>query len=193
MSSWIANAVALALLLGVSLLAGFALLWRVGAWRLSPAASLNLDEGLGLGTQAPQMAVTSGGRNVHLSFVGHDTFVAFGLRGCVPCVQLLEAAAAHPATKRMRRVYVTDDDSDLAPEALEHWEIYRFIEEQRVRERWRAPVSPYFHVIGPQGTVLAKGLANRPDHLDRLLFVQPAGLRRPTEFAVGKAGSNGGQ
>jgi hypothetical protein len=79
----------------------------------------------------------------------------------------------------MRRIYVTDDDAGVDEEVTRHWEVYRFVDEEAARAQWRAPVSPYFHVIDADGRVLAKGLGNLPEHLDRLLTIKPASFRQP--------------
>ena len=179
MSTWVANTAALAVLASALIIGALALLWRVGSWRVSPAASLNLDQGLSAGAQAPQIAVMSGEQEMHLSFVGRDAFVVFGVDGCRPCGGLLHVAASHPATRSMRRVYVTDDDGAVAGQALVQWEIYRFIDQKADRERWRAPVSPYFHLVDADGRILEKGLASRPEHLDRLLFIRPPAVPAP--------------
>jgi hypothetical protein len=183
-SAWVANTLALALSSLVVLVTALALLWRVGAWRMSPAASLNLDEGLTVGTQAPELAAIGAGQEVHLSFIGSDTFIAFGVDGCAPCRDLIEVAARHPATRHMRRVYVTDNDIPVAGDALDHWEIYRFIDEKTARRQWRAPVSPYFHLVDAEGRIVDKGLGSKPEHLDRLLFLKPPSVRaRPSTRA----------
>lgn len=145
-------------------------LWRLGARHMSQAASLTFDEGLRIGAKAPQIAGHRGEREFHLSFGGHAySMLVFGKSGCEPCSELLEHAAVHPATSRMRLVYFSDtDDVTLAPEIAGAWEVYRFHHEKRSREQWRARVSPYFHVIDGSGRVVEKGIANLPEHLDRL-------------------------
>jgi hypothetical protein len=70
MSPWIANEVALALALLVLIVSALALLWRVGSWRISPAATLNLDEGLRIGSIAPELAVRAGEQDFHLASSG---------------------------------------------------------------------------------------------------------------------------
>lgn len=60
-----------ALLVG-TLFVGFmalGLLWRIGSWQIRPAASLILDEGLRIGTGAPEIAAHSGENDMHLSFM----------------------------------------------------------------------------------------------------------------------------
>jgi hypothetical protein len=42
--------------------------------------------------------------------------------------------------------------------------------------QWRAPVSPYFHVIDHEGRIAAKGVASEASHLDRLMSVTPVGV-----------------
>ena len=77
----------------------------------------------------------------------------------------------------MRLVYVSDDDETLGiePDIAGRWEAYRFHDMWRARDQWRAPVAPYFHVIDPDGRVVAKGVANPPAHLDPLLSLVPGG------------------
>jgi hypothetical protein len=159
-AGWVANGLALAVLAAAVGVLGLGLLWRIGAWQLHPAAMLTLDEGLRPGSVAPEIACFSGEQEMHLSFSGRQSFIVFGGDGCEPCSQLLAAAAAHPATRHMRLVYVSDGANvEADPDVV------------------CAPVSPYFHIVGDDGRVLDKGIANRPEHLDRLLRVAPPSLR----------------
>jgi hypothetical protein len=180
-SAWLANVVALAAAAALVTAWALALLWRVGSWHIAPAATLTIDEGLRVGSQAPELACTAtDGADMHLGFEGTWSFVVFGTEACGPCYQLLAAAPKHPATRSLRRVYVVDGAiSDLSPEALESWEVYTYHDETSAREMWRAPVSPYFHVVDPRGRVAAKGVANLPEHLDRLLSLRPVALGQP--------------
>lgn len=156
------------------------LVWRIGAWHVSPAASLTLDEGLALGSEAPEIAAHADGHDYHLSFQGRPTFLVFGAAYCAPCVELIETASRHPATRSMRRVYVGDgDELPLDPDVLAGWEIYELHDVLSTRQLWRAPVSPYFYVIASTGRVLAKGIANLPGHLDRLLALPPLQTSSP--------------
>lgn len=174
---WTANVIALLCGAAVVWVLALALLWRLGAWQVGQAESLIEDEGLALGSEAHQVAAHSRDDEFHLSFVGRTSFVAFGAHGCEPCRELLTVAAQHPATSHMRLVYLNDvDDIDVDPEIAGRWEVYRLHDDQAARRQWRAPVSPYFHVIDEEGRVRAKGVANRPDHLDRLLTLRPAGF-----------------
>jgi len=162
--------------LGIWALA-LALLWRLGSWHVGPAEALIEDEGLSVGDTAPEIAAHLGDRARHLTFGGETTFVAFGLHGCEPCRDLVNAAASHPATSYMRLVYLSDVDKiDVESQIRSRWEIYRFDNASYVRRQWRAPVSPYFHVVDEAGCIVAKGVANRPEHLDRLLGLGPPGL-----------------
>jgi len=177
MNAWVANAIVIGILLTCVFAVVLGLLWRVGAWYVSPAASLTLDEGLSPGAHAPDIAAYAGEQEMHLYFTGRRTFVVFGTRGCEPCKQLLVAASSHPAIASMRKVYVGDyEETDLSPHVLHKWERYRFHDEIRTRQTWRAPVSPYFHVVDSDGKIIAKGIANTRRHLDRLLQIQPRGL-----------------
>jgi|SRR3954469_10561557 hypothetical protein len=175
MAPWVANAIALAALAAITLAGGLALLWRVGSWHLSPAASLTFDEGLRIGTEAPEVAcLAMDGADLHISFGGETTFVVFGNQGCRPCGALLHAAMRHPATRSMRLVYLTDAGvEDLEPEILEAWSTYRYHDEESARESWRAPVSPYFFVVNDGGLIVEKGVASSAEHLDRLLHLRP--------------------
>ncbi|MCP9486401.1 MAG: hypothetical protein MSC30_11110 [Gaiellaceae bacterium MAG52_C11] len=167
----------IALFLGTMVVAYLALglLWRVGSWQIRPAASLTLDEGLRLGSAAPEIAAHLGEHDMHLSFAGRPTFLVFGSRACEPCKSLVVAASKHPATRPMRRVYIGDSELvDVDTDYLYDWELYRFHDEAKARNLWRAPVSPYFYAINADGRIVAKGVANHPDHLDRLLTLAPS-------------------
>ena len=180
MAPWLANALGLliAAVFVATLAAG--LLWRVGAWGFSGAASLIYDQGLSVGSRAPELAAHRGRQDYHLVFTGITSFVVFGKRGCIPCDGLLRAAVLHPVTRGMRLVYLADSiDGDIEPDVAVKWEMYEFHDEHRARDAWRAPVSPYFHVIGPNGAVLEKGTASHVSHLDRLLSLRPPAITAP--------------
>jgi hypothetical protein len=186
LSAVAANLLGLALVAVVIAAWELGLLWRVGSWLVSPAESLTLDEGLPLTTIAPQIACHDvDGREMHLDFEAKPSLVVFGMDKCKPCEELLWAASRHPATRQLRRVYVADAGiSDLDPSLLADWEVYTFIDERSCRATWRAPVSPYFYVIDASGHVMAKGVANRPDHLDRLLHLRPPRLAQSPRAQV---------
>jgi hypothetical protein len=155
------------------LLAG-ALLWRVGLWSMPAVEQLHTVEGLSIGSSALEIAAVSGRDQYHLAFGGGWTFLVFGSMHCEPCKDLLRVASDHPATRDMRLVYVGDsEDVDIDCGMNRHWEVYQFDNEDSARAQWRAPVSPYFHVIDPRGRVASKGVGSKPHHLDRLLSVAP--------------------
>ena len=73
--------------------------------------------------------------------------------------------------------------SDSVPVLREldgRWEAYTFHNESSARDMWRAPVSPYFHLIDAEGRVAAKGIASKLMHLDRLLLLAPDAIRPGT-------------
>jgi hypothetical protein len=175
MSPWLANALGLLLASSLAWFAALALLWRVGSWQVRPAATLNLDKGLPVGTEAPEIAGSARTHQVQLTWGHRLTLVVFGTRGCKPCKELIDVAPAHPATRNMRLVYVSNEFEDDLDERG-RWEIYTFDDERDAREMWNAPVSPYFHVIDPNGRIAEKGIANAPEHLDRLLAILPPGV-----------------
>lgn len=161
------------------------MLWRVGSWQIRAVENLTLNEGLRIGSEALEVAAYAEGQEMHLSFGGRETFLVFGTKGCRPCEELVEAAAKHPATRHLRRIYVADSESvESVPEVLGSWEVYRFHDQVGTRKAWRAPVSPYFHLIDAHGRIAAKGIANRPEHLDRLLALRPPGIRLLQEAAL---------
>lgn len=180
MDSVTANIIALLLVAGTLVFLALALLWRVGVWNLSPAQVLTFDEGLRIGSMAPQVAAHRDDDDYHLDFAGVTTFLVMGTKGCRPCYQLLTAALSHPATSRARLVYISDEEPsslDGKYGGIRKWEIYKYHDEDKARGVWRAPVSPYFHLINAQGTIIEKGIANAPEHLDRLLQLAPAAFR----------------
>lgn len=176
MAPWVANFIALLLAGSLVWVLALALLWRLGSWLVRPADALIEDEGLPIGSEAPQVAAHSGDDEFHLAFLGQTAFVVFGVSECDPCRELLSVAAKHPATSHMRLVYLSDSEhADVEPAIAFQWETYRLHDNIGARKQWHAPVSPYFHVVDETGSVRAKGVANRADHLDRLLALRPPG------------------
>jgi hypothetical protein len=175
--AWVANVVAMAVAIVAIAWLAVALLWRIGSWFVHPAETLISDYGLQIGSRAPEIACHWRTSDRHLSFVGRMAFVVFGRTDCEPCRSLVRLASVHPATRSMRLVYVGDsEDMDLEPELYDRWESYRFHDERRARIQWRAPVSPYFHVIDHAGRIAAKGVASEASHLDRLMTLTPVGF-----------------
>ena len=175
MSEWPANAAALAALGLPALLAALAAIWRAAAWNAKPAQALIHDNGLPVGAVAPGLAGHAGDDDVDTAFIGGYSFVVFGDDRCVPCQMLVEAASKHPATRWMRLVYASKSGVlPGAPHFASRWEAIRLHNEDRAREQWNAPVTPYFHVIDERGRIRAKGIANRPEHLDRIFMVLPS-------------------
>jgi hypothetical protein len=181
---WVANSVAIAVLAFTAGALCLALLWRVALWRTRPVDQLMQDEGLPIGSPAPQVACYRGGQDMHLDFLGTFTLVVFGTDDCRPCGELIEVAARHPATRGMRLVYLSGSGAITAPDdARSRWEAYRFHDETSARSMWRAPVSPYYHLIDHAGRILAKGVANKPEHLDHLLAIGPPSLQLVSAMA----------
>lgn len=183
-SSFLLGALAIGVLSGfVAVLAG-SLLWRVNLWKMPAIEQLHTVEGLSIGRKAPDIAATNGTEEYHLTFQRKWTFLVFGSEHCAPCKDLLRVALDHPATRGMRFVYLasvgegphTADEASLSCRTGQSWEFYNFHDETHVRKQWRAPVSPYYHVINPSGRVVAKGVASKPAHLDRLLGIAMAAL-----------------
>lgn len=177
--SFMANAAALlVVVLFLGLLTG-SLLWRIGLWFIPPVEQLHTVEGLPIGSDALEIAAAAGPDEYHLTFRNGWTFLVFGSKSCEPCQSLLRVATEHPATRAIRLVYVGDTDEIEIDCAQHHlWEVYRFHDEELSRRQWRAPVSPYFHVIDPRGRVVAKGTASKLVHLDRLLSLAPVLARQ---------------
>jgi hypothetical protein len=181
-SAWAANELGLVLAAVLLGLATLALLWRVGSWQIHRAASLTLDEGLRIGSQAPHLVGSTSTYQIDIGWDGGRlAFVAFGNHGCRPCDELLAVAPNHPATRHMRLIYMTD--KLVEADAPGSWEIYQYDDEAYARELWRAPVSPYFYVVDPYGRVAEKGIANAADHLDRLLALLPPAVSPSIAFA----------
>lgn len=175
-----------ALLLAYSLVGwlSLSLCWRLSRWNVGKAQRLIEDDGLTIGSRAREIACTARRQDYHLSFQDGYTFLVFGSHDCPPCQELIAVAARHPATRGMRLVYVSDNNSTAMPPSISaRWEQYEFHNESSTRFQWRAPVSPYFHVIDPAGSVIAKGVANKMGHLDRLLDVAPHQLGTPVASA----------
>jgi len=173
--------VALALCLAGTSALAVALLWRVTTWETHAADRLTNFEGLPIGSPIKPLSSHVGDEDAELNFEDRRTFLVFASSGCEPCTELLRVATTHPATRPMRKVVVSDDERlQLAQELGCMWESYRFHDEEKARADWRAPVSPYFYVIDEFSRIMAKGVANRSEHLDRLLDLPPSSLQIST-------------
>jgi hypothetical protein len=178
---WTTNAVALALFCCLIGALALALLWRVVTWETHPAELLTMDEGLPIGTFAKPLTAHLGEKEIEVTFGDVPAFLVFGSSDCRPCTELLRAASRHPATRHLRLIAISDSEAlDLDTDYATAWESYRFEGEQTARAVWRAHVSPYFYLLDEFGRIAAKGLANRPDHLDRLLELPPTPVRIST-------------
>lgn len=181
---FVLSAFGIATLAGLVAILGGSLLWRVNLWSMPAVVQLHTIEGLPIGRKAPDIAATNGDEEYHLAFERRWTFLVFGSEECAPCKHLLTAALDHPATRGMRFIYlasageasVAADEASLACRTGQSWEFYNFHDEAYVRREWRAPVSPYYHVISPGGRVVAKGVASKPEHLDRLFGIAMTAL-----------------
>lgn len=179
--AWTANVIALSLTLAGTAALALALLWRVTTWQTHAADQLTNFEGLSIGSLTKPLSAHTGREDAEVMFGDKVTFLVFATSNCKPCGELLRVVVTHPATRHMRKVVVSDDDRLQIPQELGClWESYRFHDEERSRADWRAPVSPYFYVIDEFSRILAKGVANRSEHLDRLLDLPPTSLKVET-------------
>lgn len=178
---WTVNVIALSLLCVLVGCLTLALLWRVVTWEKPRADILNQDEGVPVGSFAKPLAAHAGEMERDITFGDVPAFLVFGTSDCRPCSELLFVASRHPATRGLRKIYVSDTgELDLDTDFAVAWESYRFDSEEAARAAWRTPVSPYFYLLDEFGRVAAKGLANRPEHLDRLLEIPPTPVRIST-------------
>jgi hypothetical protein len=178
---WTVNIIALSAFTALAFALTLSMLWRVVSWTKPKAELLNEDEGLPIGSFAKTIAAHAGEVELDVTFGDKPTFLVFGTSNCRPCGELLHVASIHPATRTLRKVFVSDADAfDIDTDDAVDWEGYRFDNEHSARADWRAPVSPYFHLMDEFGRVAAKGLANRPEHLDRLLELPPTSVRITT-------------
>ena len=165
---------------------GRSAVWRASSWNLRPAEVLNSVEGLPISAKAPAFTgYGADGGEVDFAFLGGYTLLVFGMADCAPCRELVDTAAFHPATRTMRRIYASREGglpSARGVDAL--WEAYKFHDEASQRELWRAPVSPYFHVIDQKGRVRAKGIGSTAAHLDRLFSIHTPLRLEPHQIEV---------
>jgi hypothetical protein len=175
---WSANVAALAIVMAGTAVLSLALLWRVTTWTTHSADLLTNFEGLRIGETAKPLSSHVRDQDFEVTFGGKVTFLVFATSDCRPCAELLRAASMHPATRAMRLVVVSEDEEvHLTPDLGCYWESYRFDNEEKSRRDWKVPVSPYFYVLDEFSRIAAKGVANRPAHLDRLLELPPSSLQ----------------
>jgi hypothetical protein len=183
MDIWLASYLALWTLVGIETIILVILLRHIGVVYLGTRDGISRD-GLPIGSAIPDaIGYRLDGREIHLRDLSHEWLVlVFASPGCEDCYGLL------PELQTMKREFDglvqlaflfrgTVEDARAIPSLLQSPIEVIAIGRAGVAEQFRVRVSPFVHVVGRGGTVLAKGAINGRHQLEHLLLT--AGLRHP--------------
>lgn len=152
--------------------------------RLGPVGALTLSGGAGVGEQAPAFelpsltgdALTIGGTAQD----GRSTLLFFLSPTCPVCKSmlpvLLSIARENAATTRL--VFASDGDEPAQMKMIlqERLSDYPFVLSTDLGRAHGVGKLPYAVLLGPDGTIAAKGLVNNREHVESLFEAQRTGI-----------------
>lgn len=182
MDLWTVSHVALWVLVIVEGLILIVVLRAIGLFMLSSREAIERD-GLGAGTRAPDFTVVGAAdHRVQLSqFEGSWLVLLFAFPTCTICRELLPSLAglSRDLGRKVKILLLLKGDLSEARlfEGEELPPVQVFAAGQDVFARYRVRVSPFVHVVDPEGVIRAKGLVNRREGIEHLLA--DAGFQHP--------------
>lgn len=133
-------------------------------------------DGLEPGTVAPEFEATDpNGQRVALAeMLGKWLVLIFAYPSCRICRSMLPSLAELDsrlggAAKLIVLLRASSEDAALYASELKSAVPMFAIGQHGVAERYRVRVSPFVHVVDPDGIVRAKGLVNEAHHIEHLL------------------------
>jgi methylamine dehydrogenase accessory protein MauD len=186
----LAIAVALLFVLNAGLiLVVLALARQVGVLheRVSPIGALSLDHGPKIGDQVPKLVLpTLSGDSIFLGAAGTRSKMFFFLSPTCPvCKKLLPALRALATAERDRLDIVLASDGDQTEHAAfaQREKLgLPYVLSAELGMTFRIGKLPYAVLIGPDGTVRAKGLVNNREQLESLLTAEDHGVASMQDF-----------
>jgi methylamine dehydrogenase accessory protein MauD len=170
--------------LGLWILTGFLLVtvWALARQigllhrRLAPAGARMEAIGPVIGELAPAIDATDlAGRRVTLGAArGRQTLVVFLSPGCSACGDLMPAVRSlrRSERKRLDLVLVSVNEEESANRryvSAHRLEGISYVSSKEIGRQFQIAGPPYAVLVGPDGRVQAKGLANHLEHLESLL------------------------
>jgi methylamine dehydrogenase accessory protein MauD len=151
--------------------------------RIAPAGALAIGRGPAVGEPAPRIEaedVAGGTRALGgPDPAGKSTLLFFLSPTCPVCKSLLPALRSLARAERALRVVIAGDGArdEHAAFAREH-DLLRFpyVLSPTLGLAFAVPKLPFAVLVGPDGTVSAKGLVNSREHLESLLEAQTRGV-----------------
>jgi methylamine dehydrogenase accessory protein MauD len=156
--------------------------------RVAPMGALTMEGGPKAGTAAPSFAVTDlSGHKITIGGArGRTQLVFFLSPTCPVCKKLLPILRSIAADERRTTDVLLASDGDAA----EHLEFYtreklapfRYVLSAELGMAYRIGRLPYAVVIGPDGTLAARGLVNNREQIESLLLARELGVSSVQEF-----------
>lgn len=164
------------------ILAVLALARQVGVLfeRVAPVGALTLDHGPRIGEAAPRLRLTTlQGEPLTVGEGGSGQLFFFLSTTCPVCKKLLPALRTLAAAERDSWQIVLASDGDVE-EHRAFWQREKlglpYVLSEELGRRFQIRRLPYAVVIGPDGTVRAKGLVNNREQIESLLRADEMGI-----------------
>jgi methylamine dehydrogenase accessory protein MauD len=171
------------------LLAVLALARQVGVLfeRVAPVGALMLDHGPQIGGAAPRLALTGlAGESIVVGQAGGRSQMFFFLSpSCPVCKKLLPALRTLAASEgaRFEIILASDGDSDEHRAFAQREKLgLPYVLSEQLGITFQIGRLPYAVVIGPDGTVRAKGLVNNREQIESLLRADEMGVASLQEY-----------
>ena len=171
------------------LLAVLALARQVGVLfeRVAPVGALMLDHGPQIGGAAPRLALTGlAGESIVVGQAGGRSQMFFFLSpSCPVCKKLLPALRTLAASEAARFdiILASDGDSDEHRAFAQREKLgLPYVLSEQLGITFQIGRLPYAVVIGPDGTVRAKGLVNNREQIESLLRADEMGVASLQEY-----------
>ncbi|MEM7466849.1 MAG: methylamine dehydrogenase accessory protein MauD [Pseudomonadota bacterium] len=170
----------------------FALARQVGVLyeRIAPAGALMIEQGPGVGDQAPQFSLTTmNGEPLALGGTpenGKSTLLFFLSPTCPVCNTLLPVLRSIKASEQswLQVVLASDGDEDKQQEfvAKKNLHDFSYVLSTDLGMAYQVAKLPFAALIDEQGVIRAKGLTNNREHLESLFEAMERGVASIQEF-----------
>ncbi|GHA88132.1 thioredoxin domain-containing protein [Modicisalibacter luteus] len=117
------------------------------------------------------------------------TLLLFVAEGCPLCKRIAPLAGTFSQQERLELVVVSDEEHSIARSLFSRLSGLpgRFINDSRVGRGMQVGKVPYAVLVGPEGTLQAKGLVNSREHLESLVIARDSGVKSLQDYLGNEA------
>lgn len=176
----------------------FALARQIGLLheRMPGVGAMVVDNGPQAGDPIPFFEVEDWhtGQHVVLGQIdktSQGTLLLFVAEGCPLCKRIAPLAGMFSQQEQLELVVVSDEEPPIAKTLFSRLSALpgRFINDSRIGRGMQVGKVPYAILVGPDGTLQAKGLVNSREHLESLVVARDTGVKSLQDFLNNEATS----